>query len=206
MEKPVKLDLADLFNKYGSDKDRNGYSPLYSVLFDKIKNNRINLLEVGIGTMVPNVCSSMCGYMPDSYRPGASLRAWRDYFKNGKIYGVDVQEDTIFSEDRIETHICNSINTNNVNDLMNKLNVKFDIIIDDGWHWDEAQKQTLINFFPYLKDGGIYIIEDICVGCSLNTKNGIIKEIIGNNEYFFVGLANNQCVIRKNPINTICEH
>ena len=31
------LDLAQLFRKYGSDKDRNGYSHLYSTLFDKIK-------------------------------------------------------------------------------------------------------------------------------------------------------------------------
>jgi hypothetical protein len=198
-----KLDLADLFNKYGSDKDRNGYSPLYSILFDKIKINRINLLEIGIGTMTPNATSSMKGYMPDHYIPGASLRAWRDYFINGKIYGVDIQEDTIFNETRIETYLCNSINTDDVNSLMKKLNIKFDIIIDDGWHWDEAQKQTLINFFPYLKEGGIYVIEDVCVGSILNTQRGIIQKTVGNNEYFFAGLSNNQCVIRKKPINTI---
>jgi hypothetical protein len=34
----MSLDLADLFNKYGSDKDRNGYSHLYSILFDGLKN------------------------------------------------------------------------------------------------------------------------------------------------------------------------
>ena len=44
---------------------------------------------------------------------------------------------------------------------MKKLNIKFDVIIDDGHHWDESQKKTLINFFPYLNDGGLYVIEYI---------------------------------------------
>ena len=74
------MDLAGLFRKYGSDKDRNGYSHLYSMLFDNMKHDELNVLEVGIGTMVPNACSSMKGYMPDSYIPGASIRAWGEIF------------------------------------------------------------------------------------------------------------------------------
>lgn len=199
----LNLDLADLFNKYGSDKDRNGYSHLYSVLFDRIKDNELYVLEIGIGTMIENVNSSMKGYMPDTYKPGASLRAWQDYFKNSKIYGMDVQPDTQFKEDRIETYICDTTNANIVKDVMDKLNIKFDIIIDDGCHWDEAQKKTLINFFPYLKDGGIYVVEDIYPGSTISKSPNIIKEIVGKNEYFFVGLWNNQCVIHKKDINAI---
>lgn len=197
------MDLADLFNKYGSDKDRNGYSHLYSILFDRIKNEKLNVLEIGIGTMIPNVSSSMKGYMPDNYLPGASLRAWNDYFINSRIYGFDIQEDTQFKENRIETSICDSTNQESVNSLMGQLNIEFDIIIDDGWHWDEAQRKTLVNFFPYLKEGGIYIIEDIYPGSNLTQSPTEIKDIIGNYEHFFVGLKNNQCVIRKKRINTI---
>jgi hypothetical protein len=61
----------------------------------------------------------------------------------------------------------------------------------------------LTNFFPYLKEGGIYIIEDIYPGSNLTQSATEIKNIIGNYEHFFVGLKNNQCVIRKNRINTI---
>ena len=86
---------------------------------------------------------------------------------------------------------------------MGKLNIEFDIIIDDGWHWDEAQRKTLVNFFPYLKEGGIYIIEDIYPGSNLTKSPTEIKDIIGNYEHFFLGLQNNQCVIRKKRINTI---
>jgi hypothetical protein len=198
------MDLADLFNKYGSDKDRNGYSHLYSILFDNIKNNHMNVLEIGVGTMIPKVCSSMKGYMPDSYKPGASHRAWNDYFPNSKIYGVDIQPDTEIEENNIKTYICSSVDKSSVDKLMEQLNIKFDIIIDDGWHWDKAQKDTLTNFFPYLKEDGLYIIEDIYPGSELNnTTPTVIKNLIGNYEHFFVGLKNNQCVIKKRLINTI---
>lgn len=197
------LDLAELFNKYGSDKDRNGYSHLYSILFDKIKNDELNVLEIGIGTMIPNVNSSMKGYMPDTYLPGSSLRAWKDYFPNSTIYGVDIQIDTQINENRIKTYLADSTDTNYVNELMKKLNVQFDIIIDDGWHYDEAQKRTLQNFFPYLKDGGLYVIEDIYPNSNITSSPYEIKNIVDNNEHFFVGLKNNQCVIRKKNIKSI---
>jgi hypothetical protein len=195
------FDLADLFNKYGSDKDTNGYSHLYSILFDRIKNNELNILEIGIGTMIQNACSSMKCYMPDTYKPGASLRAWNEYFPNSKIYGMDIQKDTQFSENNIQTYLCDSTDSNSVNYIMNQLNIKFDIIIDDGWHLDQAQKKTLQNFFPYLSEGGLYIIEDIYPGSCINQNTNEIKNIVGKNEYFFVGLKNNQCVIRKKNIN-----
>jgi hypothetical protein len=202
----MSLDLADLFNKYGSDKDRNGYSHLYSILFDNIRNEKLNVLEIGIGTMLQGACSSMKNYMPDTYKPGASHRAWRDYFVNSNIYGVDIQVDTQFSEDRINTFLIDSTNQTEVNNLMSNLNIKFDIIVDDGWHWDEAQKKTLVNFFPYLKENGLYIIEDIYPGSNLNSSTPeVIKNIIGNYEHFFVGLKNNQCVIRKRLTNSIAN-
>jgi hypothetical protein len=198
------MDLSDLFNHYGSDKDRNGYSHLYSILFDSIKNEKLNVLEIGIGTMLEGASSSMKNYMPDTYQPGASLRAWRDYFVNSNIYGADIQRDTQFSEDRITTCLLDSTNKSEVDSLMSNLNIQFDIIIDDGWHWDEAQKHTLVNFFPYLKENGLYIIEDIYPGSNLNsTTPQVIKDIIGNYEHFFVGLKNNQCVIRKKLTNSI---
>lgn len=202
METEKELDIAELFRKYGSDKDNNGYSHLYSILFDRIRNENLNVLEIGIGTMTPNVCSSMKYYMSDDYCPGASLRAWRDYFKNSNIYGMDNQQDTQFTDDRIVTYLCDSTHETAVNNLMIDVNVKFDIIIDDGYHYDEAQKKTLVNFLPYLKDGGIYVIEDIYVGSNLTTNGpNEINNLIGNYEHFFVGLKNNQCVIRKKQIN-----
>jgi hypothetical protein len=192
------MDLAALFRKHGSDKEKNGCSHVYSVLFDPFKSATLNILEIGIGTMVQGSVSSMKGYMPDSYRPGASLRAWKEYFSESNIYGIDIQKDTQFREDRIQTHLCDSTNVESVRSFMDTVGVQFDIIIDDGWHLDTAQRTTLANFFPHLREGGLYIIEDISPVSSL-TRHGPyeIRKMLGNYEHFFVGLKNNQCVIRK---------
>ena len=84
------LNLRDLFNKYGSDKGRNGYAPIYESLFKNIKDKPLELLEIGIGTLIPGAPSTMVGFSLPGYSPGGSLRAWRDYFTNGLIYGGDV--------------------------------------------------------------------------------------------------------------------
>ena len=36
-------------------------------------------------------------------KPGASLRAWRDYFENALIYGADIDKNILFKENRINT-------------------------------------------------------------------------------------------------------
>jgi len=153
------MDLDALFNHYGSDKTRNGYAPVYHSLFKNLKNNKLSLLEIGIGTMIPGVHSSMVGYSLEGYRPGGSLRAWRDYFPNGEILGADVQPDTQFTEDRIKTILCDSTSSEAV--LGSFKDKSFDIIIDDGSHWDENQLKTLRNLYKYVKTGGYYIVEDV---------------------------------------------
>lgn len=197
------MDLSQLFNRYGSDKDINGYTPLYCALFNHLKNEKLNLLEVGIGTMIPNVPSSMVGYGLGDYKPGASLRAWRDFFVNANIIGVDIQPDTQFTEDRIQTFLCNSTNNDEVKSLMSTFDTNMDIIIDDGSHHYAHQLQTLENFFPYLKDDGIYVIEDIPISSELSKNPFSIQKIVGENPFFFTGLKNNMCVILKHPLKSI---
>lgn len=84
------------------------------------------ILEIGIGTMIPGVHSSMVGYALPHYQPGGSLRAWRDYFPRGSIAGVDVQADTQFTEERITTLLCDSRDRKIIEILNGR---KFDIII-----------------------------------------------------------------------------
>jgi hypothetical protein len=151
--------LRQLIDFYGSDKNLNEYTPIYQSLFYPIKNNSINLLEIGIGTLIPSVPSSMVGYGLSHYKQGASLRSFRDFFPNGKIYGGDVQKDCMFEEDRIKTFLFDSTNIDECNNVLQDLT--FDIIIDDGLHEANAQLNTFSNLFPRLKKGGYYFIEDI---------------------------------------------
>jgi demethylmacrocin O-methyltransferase len=193
--------LSDLFNKYGSDKDRNGYSPYYESLFHHIRHRKMKMLEIGIGTMIPGVHSSMVGYALDGYKPGGSLRAWRDYFTNGSIYGCDVQPDTQFSDVRIKTFLADSTNLNSVDAVLDnhQPNLTFDVILDDGSHWDEHQLITLRNlYFKRLNDGGYYIIEDIYPGSRICTEFlPHIKSIIGPYASYYFSEKKNICIILK---------
>ena len=203
MVAPSSPDLADLFNRYGSDKDVNGYSPLYQVLLQHRQNDPHLLLEIGIGTLVDGAASSMAGFALEGYRPGGSLRAWRDWMPNARIVGADVQPDTQFSEERIETYLCDSTNTASSRSLLESLNARPDIIIDDGSHLDYHQIVTLRNFFEHLKPGGLYIIEDIYPGSLLTEKPDTIRTVLqADMPYFFVGVKNNLCVIQKTHLNT----
>lgn len=161
----------------------------------------MKIAEIGIGTMIPDVCSSMVGYALDHYQPGGSLRAWRDFFVNSTIYGFDIQPDTQFEEPRIQTMLCDSTNGKDVRGLLRDrfgmTDYLFDIIIDDGNHSSDSQYRTLANFFPYLKEGGMYVIEDIYPGSEVARYPARVKEIIGNRPYFFSGVNNNLCVIYK---------
>lgn len=202
------VDLCDLLNKYGSDKDRNGYGQVYHTLFRCERDQPITMLEIGIGTLIPGAPSSMVGYALEGYKPGGSLRAWRDYFPKGRIIGCDIQQDTQFNDEpRIETHICDSTKIRDVEDLMTKLDhPKFDIIIDDGSHHDMDQLATLRNLYSYVKEGGLYIIEDINQGSKVSTMPALVGAMCGNDPYFFVGLKNNICVIFKSSLNSKREN
>jgi demethylmacrocin O-methyltransferase len=194
-------DLAALFNLHGSDKDTNGYSSLYSALFWRMKSWPIKLLEIGVGTMVPGAPSSMQGYMPDSYSPGASLRAWRDWFEQAEIHGMDIQQDCVILEDKIVTHICNTTNPAECQAWREAHpTLFFDVIIDDGSHWELDQLATLRSLFPVLKMGGYYVIEDVPIGSLIAREPHRITEIVGDFPVFFAGLKNNLVVIQKVPL------
>ena len=191
-----KLDV--FIEKYGSDKKLSGYTQVYDLVFDSIRSKVKNLLEIGIGTLDPSCPSSFVGNpsLYPHYKPGGSLRAWRDYFLNSFVEGVDIGKDCLFEENRIKTFIADSQDTNLCNEIFK--DKTYDIIIDDGLHTAIGQLRTLRNFFHRVVDGGYYIIEDLGGGGEgLNMFDFYKKEteeIIGNHEYFFGG---NILVVKK---------
>ena len=200
----MNIPLSDLMNKYGSDKDVNGYCQLYHTLFSPFRKESFTFLEIGIGTLIEGVPSSMVGYSQKGYAPGGSLRGWRDFFPNANIVGVDIQKDCMFEEDRIKTYLCSSSDTKASSSLMSTLPSP-KVIIDDGSHYYMDQLYTLRNFLPYLEDGGIYIIEDIVTNSPISANPSILEDelfsILGYQPpYFFVGKKYNQCVIMKCPL------
>ena len=168
---PSKFFLNSLFDLYGSDKGTNDimltkpygwnahtYGDYYSRLFDHCVENFSNVFECGLGTNDTNIISNMGKYG----RPGASLKAWRDYFPNANIYGGDIDKNILFEEERIKTFYVDQMKRETIKNVWDQINIdNFDLIIEDGLHTFEAS----INFFEMsinqLSDKGIYIIEDV---------------------------------------------
>jgi hypothetical protein len=106
------------------------------------------------------------------YCPGNGLRMWRDCLPFATIHGMDVQPDTQFVDDRIVTHLCDSMNDGQVSAAINSS--VFDLIIDDGSHEPADQLATMGNLLPHLADGGHYIIED----AGLNIEPVYLRRVV----------------------------
>lgn len=152
--------LGELFKKYGSDKSStHNYFIFYSYILNTLGiKNKLNVLEIGLGTNNPNLVSTM----GSSGMPGASLRAFRDYLPNSNIYGADIDKDILFSENRINTCYVDQLKYSSFDDIKNNFgNIKYDLIIDDGLHSIGANLNTLIFSLNNINNGGYIIIEDI---------------------------------------------
>jgi len=191
------MELKELIEKYGSDKGISEYDQIYSVIFSPVKDEKLSVLEIGVGTMDKECESNFAGVMQfyEHYKPGGSLRVWRDYFKNSQIFGIDIGKDCVFEEDRIKSYLCDSTDVRRTNEIFGEK--KFDVIIDDGSHIPSMQLKTLKNFFYRLTEKGLYVIEDMGVE-TLWSKPLIhqVKNIIGDS-ILFGDTRKNLMVIKK---------
>ncbi len=159
----VNNDLTNIMNKHGSDKGNktqmHNYTDFYHFLFKDIKDNKLNIFEVGIGSVDENVPWNMTPV--ESYKPLSSLRGWKEYFKNSNIFGADIDKKILKNEERIKTFYVDMLNANSINSMWEDIGIKMDIIIDDGFHRFDANINFLENSLNHLNLGGHYIIEDV---------------------------------------------
>lgn len=150
-------DLERMFTNFGTDKGTWGYTPVYEEHLGPRRESVKKVLEIGI-----------CGYRDIPYNVvGASLFAWRDYFPNARIYGLDSDPRFIFNDcARIYTHMADAYCQPDLSHALRALGVdkgeQFDFICDDAVHDPLPQINLALMLWPLLKTGGIYAIEDVC--------------------------------------------
>lgn len=155
--------LCAIMESCGSDKggeNAHNYTTLYSKLFSAWKDKEISLFELGIGTNQSDVFSNMG---PEG-KPGASLYGWSLFFPKGKIYGADIDKRILFKEKNINTFYCNELDISSIQEMFSNeylKEIRFDVIVEDGLHLFEAQRNFFENSIHKLKKGGIYIAEDL---------------------------------------------
>tara|TARA_E500000178_G_scaffold294759_1_gene300239 strand:- start:45 stop:788 length:744 start_codon:yes stop_codon:yes gene_type:complete len=153
----VSIDSLDsLFYHYGSDKadifkktenKGHGYSKFYKQKLEILKNEKINILE--IGSFAGASAAAFAKYLPKSNIFCFDINISNFEFKSKKIhvFGLDINN----QKKTIKT----------INKISDKFKITaFDIIIDDGSHNLSDILIALKFFFKYLKNKGLYIIED----------------------------------------------
>ena len=176
--------LGTLLNAYGSDKcHRHGYENLYASIMPQPDTDTVtdkdtdpdtvtvtdtvtdtprsvSILEIGLGTNFADVPFTM-GL---SGKPGASLRAFRDFMPHAHIYGADIDVRILFQEERISTAHVDQLDAASLLSLPSRLGIEmFDVIIDDGLHALGANLNVIAYLLPHVKPGGHLIIEDVVI-------------------------------------------
>ena len=158
--------LCEIMGRNKSDKGSitittswHNYTTFYYALFKNIADKELRVFELGIGTNNPRIASSM----GINGRPGASLYGWSEFFPNSKVFGADIDRDILFNTDKIKTFYCDQRNSEVIQKMWTEpeLQDNFDIIVDDGLHFYEANFTFFENSIHKLKSNGYYIVEDI---------------------------------------------
>ena len=189
--------LKNLFNQYGSDKTRSSLVYIYFEIFSNFKIN--SLLEIGLGTNNIKVRSNM-GL---NGKPGASVRAFRDYLGAGggsgiKIYGADVDKKILFDEKNIQTYFIDQLENKTIKNIK-KLIPKLDLIIDDGLHQSDANLNVILELLDHLNPKGILVIEDI-EPCFFHIFK-IIEKIYNCSDYYkssLIEMKGGYCLLIQN--------
>jgi hypothetical protein len=185
--------LSRLCDKFGSDKgstllkghpypwNPHAYTNFYTAIFEANRFSSINVFECGIGTSNLTFPANM----GQSGKPGASLRAWAEYFPNGKIIGADIDPEIMFEENRIRTFVFDQTSSKSSKEFDNLFpNETFDIVIDDGLHTFEANTKFFQHFRHKLTESGIWVIEDLTPLLMVKVYN-FLREKYGEDEYVF---------------------
>lgn len=93
---------------------------------------------------------------------GESLRMWKDYFFNSNIVGIDINRKCKqYEEPRISVEIGSQTDGDFLSTLSQKYEY-FDLIVDDGSHFNSDVIFSFEHLFGVLKSGGVYAVEDSC--------------------------------------------
>ena len=119
------------------------YFEVYDGYLAKYRNKPITMLEIGVSG-------------------GGSLELWRHYFgPDARIFGIDIDPECArrVSEPN-QVRIGSQDDPKFLAAVISEMGPP-DIILDDGSHVAGHQIVSFNTLFPHLKNGGLYIVEDV---------------------------------------------
>jgi hypothetical protein len=157
--------MCEIMDRNGSNKNHRQhvfYTPFYDAMFAAVDPGFV--MEFGIGSQNPHMPFNMGG-QPTT--PGGSLRGWREAFPGAMVFGADIDEDVLFSDERIRTYHVNAMDPDIISKMWERIRIdipddaRFQIIVDDAYHEFTANKNLFDGSVDMLSTGGFYVIEDI---------------------------------------------
>lgn len=119
------------------------YFSIYETHFSRFRNQRLRFLEIGVSQ-------------------GGSLDMWKTYFgPRASIIGIDIDPAAKrFAGPQVEIIIGDQGDPTFLASLAAQVG-DLDAILDDGGHRMDQQILTFEHLYPVLKDGGVYLCEDV---------------------------------------------
>jgi hypothetical protein len=171
------LSLRKRARIFRTDKQgKHNYGKYYERHFSHVRNKKMSILEIGIGSS------------SNKKKGGASLRLWKSYFNNSEIHGIDIYDKSFLQEDRINTHVCDQGEESELEELVGKIG-EIDIVIDDGSHINEDVITSFKFLFRRLSPGGYYVVEDTQTSYWKEYGGGINKNSDETTMQFFGNLV-----------------
>lgn len=162
------MTITEILASYDTDKEiYHHYGSAYEDIFSRYDRQRqLDILEIGT-------------------QKGGSLLAWKEYFPNANVTGLDVI-DVVSEKYRLDTV------TRIISDVKEwKTDKEFDIIIDDGSHYLGDLVFVISQFMIKLKTHGVLVIEDVR---HPNLLFSVIENLMGEMKLAFPNLEHNNRV------------
>ena len=137
--------LHDILVSHGSDKaGHHEYDKAYEPLFQPLRRQPISLLEIGV-------------------EDGHSMATWAEYFTHPKTRIVGLAYKNNLKETLNDMRVQIAYGSQDSPTVQRELARKgnYTIILDDGSHVPSHQWNTFNALWPFVKPGGLYIIEDV---------------------------------------------
>jgi hypothetical protein len=183
----MKSVLNEIGLKYDSDKSSNyhNYLTLYERYLADIREKECIIVEIGILN-------------------GDSLKILSEYFPNSTIIGIDILDKSYLTIKNCKIIQGDQSDRNFLNSIVDGV----DIIIDDGSHKMSHQQISLGFLFKKLKNGGIYIIEDLHTSLpeyfeNINFKQSLfeLNEYCNNSTFQFLKNLKNEKLLVNNYLD-----
>mmetsp|Transcript_15539 Transcript_15539/g.38997 ORF Transcript_15539/g.38997 Transcript_15539/m.38997 type:complete len:336 (-) Transcript_15539:119-1126(-) len=143
-----------------SDKvTAHSFQTMYGWALTPARNKTMRkFLEIGLGCHM-------------SYGAGASVRVWAELFPLAERWEAEFDEQCVrkMSEKLVGINVVTGDQGNRTTlaRWINQTGGRFDMIVDDGGHYNDQVMVSFEELWPELNPGGLYVMEDLHVGRSV---------------------------------------